>query len=232
MEQASDVSGDGSVIVGSMNDGNISYAWRWTQGSGINQVMGVGGGGFGPYISADASTIVGVADTLSISAIRWTQATGAQPLGPVTGLPLSNGGAFVGYGVSSNGSLVVGSSRALYSLSPPLETAVPFRWTQQTGSVGILENGQFYNPLSGTIATDVSADGAVMVGMVGVGSYIWTAQTGFQLLTSAVPAAGIGQPRISGDATTVVYKENLWTLSSGVRPLRDVLLDAGCDLTG
>ncbi len=233
LDAANDVSFNGSTIVGSMNDGSDGFAWRWTQGSGVQRVTGMGGSAtFGPFVSADGNSIVGRAEA-SLSARRWTQATGAQPLGPVTGLPFGNGSALLATAVSADGGVIVGSAQGIYTTTPQPQTAfLPFRWTQATGSGGVLDNGQFYLPNVGPVATDVSADGSIIVGAAGLGSFLWSAQTGFQILTNDVPPPGQSTPRISGDGSTVVYKWHFWTEADGLRPLTQALTDAGCNFTG
>lgn len=234
LDAASGVSSDGSTIVGSMNDGNLTYAWRWTQSSGIVQVPGVGGGAtFGPFVSADGSTIVGTGVGLSIGpAVRWTQMTGAQSLNPVTGLPFGDGSAVIAYGVSGNGAVVVGGARAFSSLSPQIVSAVPFRWTESTGSTGILDNGQFFGAPGGVGATDVSADGLVMVGIGQLGIFRWSVASGFQLLFNEAQPPGSGRPHVSGDGLTVLYGQRIWTLADGLQTLQTVLSDAGCNFSG
>ncbi len=231
LNPTSDVSGDGSIVVGYMNDGSDSRAFRWTQSTGIEVVPGIGGA-YGPFLSRDGTTIVGKTVGTSLSARRWTQATGAQPLGPLTGLPLGNGSALIGYGVSADGSVVVGTGEAVYQNSPTLTTAVPFRWTQATGSVGILNNGQFYNPQDGAGASSVSADGAVIVGYSGSSAWRWTAGSGFQTIVNPPPIAGSFLPSISGNGLTVVYREFIWTQTGGAQQLTDALTAAGCTFTG
>jgi len=233
LDAASDVSQDGTTIVGTMNNGVGTFAYRWTAGAGIQRVVGIGGGGsFGPFVSADGSTIVGTHEGSTLSARRWTQATGAQPLGPVTGLPFGNGSALLGYGVSSDGSVIVGPAEAVYQTSPFATTVTPFRWTAGGGAVGILDNGQFYNPLAGAGASSVSADGSVMVGYSGTTAWRWSSATGFQPLVTPPPIAGTFVPSISGDGATVAYREFLWTQTGGTQTLTDVLTSAGCTFTG
>ncbi len=89
-------------------------------------------------ISADGSVIVGRAD--GVGAMRWTEATGIVALGGTEAM-----------GVSGDGSVVAG-----YYGSPP----APFRWTADTGFVG-LENLPGF---PGGKATDVSADGSFLLG--------------------------------------------------------------------
>lgn len=214
-----------------MNDGVGVFAWRWNAASGVQRVVGVGGAP-GPYVSADGSMIVGTAEGTSLSAVRWTQSTGVQSLNPVTGLPFGNGSATTARGVSANGSVVVGAAFGTFQLNPPQQAATPYQWTQASGSVAILNNGQFYFPLSGAGATDISADGSAVVGNVGLGSFLWTAQSGYQLISNDVVPPGQGLPQISGDGTTLVYKWHFWTQSSGLQRVSDVLASAGCDYAG
>lgn len=234
MEQAGDVSGDGSVIVGGMNDGvSISTAWRWTAGTGIQRVAGIGAGSFGPFISSDGSTIVGRAEGMPLSAVRWTQATGVQSLNPVTGVPIGQGSALIANGVSADGSVVVGVASAIYITFPQtINIFAPYRWTQSTGSVAILDNGQFFNQTFGAGASDISADGSVIVGYAGLSMWRWTQQSGYQILTADVPPPGSGTPHVSGDGMTAVYGQRIWTLSAGPRSLDAVLTEAGCNFSG
>ncbi|MFO0831469.1 MAG: hypothetical protein U0637_06460 [Phycisphaerales bacterium] len=233
MEHANDVSGDGSVIVGGMNDGvSVSTAWRWTLGTGIQRVTGIGAGAFGPYVSSNGSTIVGRAEGTPLSAVRWTQATGVQSLNPVTGLPFGNGSTTIAYGVSGDGSVVVGVGLGTSSNTPPTLSSVPFRWTQLTGSVGVLNNGQFFGAPAGVGATDVSDDGAVMVGIGEAGVFRWNAVDGFQLLFNEAQPPGSGRPHVSGDGLTAVYGQRIWTQMGGLLSLNGVLTSAGCNFSG
>ncbi len=229
MLQANDVSGNGSIIVGSMQGQGGTAAWRWTQATSVQQVIGMGGT-FGPNISSDGSTIVGQSGG---GGARWTQATGTQPLGPVTGLPFGNGSTNVAYGVSANGSVIVGPASALYQVFPvPLDTIVPYRWTQATGAVGILNNGQFYNPTTGAGATSISDDGTRIAGISFRTAWLWSETAGFHTLVLNPPSIPGGfSPSISGDGNTVAYREFLWTQSSGTQLLTNVLTSAGCNFT-
>lgn len=232
---ATDVSGDGSVAVGSMNDGaGLTTSWRWQSGGSVERVVGIGGGlTFGPFVSADGSTIVGTQEGFPLSARRWTQATGAQSLNPVTGVPIGQGSALVARAVTANGSLVAGTATAIYTTVPqPLSAFLPFRWTQGTGSVGTLDNGQFYLPTIGAGASDLSADGSVMVGYVGAGTWRWTVADGFSLVLNPAATAGSFLPKVSGDGSTIAYRHLLWTVSDGEVPLTTALTSAGCNFTG
>ncbi len=229
---ASDVSGNGQVIVGYMNNASQSFAFRWTSATGVERVFGVRGA-FGPAVSADGSTIVGTAEGLSITqAVRWTQSTGTVPIGPITGLPISDGASRISLGVSANGSIVVGVGEAVYSTNPVLTTSVPFRWTQATGAIGLLDNGQFYLPQIGAAASDISADGSVVVGYAGAGVWRWTATSGFSLVLNPPATPGTFYPRVSADGSTIAYRHLLWTASGGEVSLTTALTSAGCNITG
>jgi hypothetical protein len=148
-------------------------------------------------------------------------------------LPFGNGGATVGYAVSADGSVIVGPASALYQANPPLGTITPFRWTQSTGAVGILNNGQIYNPLAGAGATSVSDDGVRIAGYSGSSAWLWTASAGYQTIVPNPPViGGTFNPTLSGDGNTLVYREFIWTQSSGTQLLTSVLTSAGCDFTG
>jgi probable HAF family extracellular repeat protein len=170
---ASAVSGDGSVVVGRgarqiCNRNGCSYffpAFRWTQSFGMVHVSI----GAATDISADASVIVGGVS----EAARWTEAGGVETLGDLPGGPISS----LAWGVSADGSVIVGQGNSDAG-------AEAFRWTQSAGMVGlgILLGFDFSR------AQDVSADGSVVVGSVGVGTntnagaFIWDAVHGMRNL--------------------------------------------------
>lgn len=193
----------------------------------------LGGATFGPSLSADGSTAVGTAEGLSISqAVRWTLATGTVNIGPITGLPISDGVSRISYGVSTDGGVVVGVGEAVYSTNPVQTTFLPFRWTQATGAVGLLDNGQFYLPQIGAGASDTSADGSVVVGYAGAGVWRWTAATGFSLVLNPPSTPGTFYPHVSSDGSTVAYRHLLWTATGGEVPLTTALTNAGCNFSG
>lgn len=193
---ASDVSGDGSVIVGDSDSGSGVRAFRWE--AGIMQDLGTLPGGTvssAAGVSADGSVIVGSSlnenDFIS-RAFRWTAAGGLEDLG-------SLGGDFTGAnGVSADGSVVVGSS----GTSDNVDRA--FRWTAASGMVdlGTLEGGEF------SFANDVSADGAVIVGQSerSGGDFIafrWSAAEGMQDL-GTLGGSFSSATAVSGDGGVIV----------------------------
>jgi len=158
-----DVSGDGSVVVGSTG----KEAFRWTQVSGIVGLGDLSGGGFGSNaqsVSADGSVIVGRSESkLGNEAFRWTAETGMVGLGDLVGGDFSS----IAYGVSADGSVVVGKG---YSASGSPSEA--FRWTAETGmeALGDLPGGRFISSAYG-----VSADGAAIVGSSSIGDDLYGA---------------------------------------------------------
>jgi probable HAF family extracellular repeat protein len=208
---ASDVSSDGSVVVGfSDTSGGAQHAFRWTQAGGMVDL----GAPAGPArssralgVSADGGVVVGDADFAEgggfrSAAFRWTQAGGFQDLGA-----LEAGFPAVATAVTADGAVVVGqASISIVVGNTSTNGTRAFRWTAATGLAAI-------EPLPGDLhstATGVSDDGRVVVGMS-------AAEAPFQ--REAVGILGGGR----------AFR---WTAATGVQDLRQVLADAGADMAG
>ncbi|HEX3601557.1 MAG TPA: PEP-CTERM sorting domain-containing protein [Lacipirellulaceae bacterium] len=148
-------------------------------------------------VSADGTTVVGVAETSTgnLRAFRWTTSTGVQELGPSD--PAVNS---FSQGVSSNGSVVVG---ATYGGSSGQNGA--FRWTSATGmqDLGLLSGG------ISALANGVSSDGSVVVGGASTSSNVslsfrWTAATGMQALPVQSGFASGSASGVSADGSVTV----------------------------
>ncbi len=180
-------------------------------------------------VSGDGSVVAGVSTSgLSPSfgeAFRWTETTGLVGLG---GLPGSGDPVSVPWGISADGEVVVG-----WALSENGREA--FRWTESEGMVGMgdLPGGYFDSS-----ATDVSADGSVIVGSAlnpSVTSFRWTAATGMVDLGKPAGALGSEAWGVSADGSVVVgdaalpgnIVPTIWDESHGMRNLVDVLVDLG-----
>ena len=110
------VSADGSVVVGwaTTSGDNFTNAFRWTQGTGMVDIDNVGGTNSAAVgVSADGSVVVGEAQFTggNYDAFRWTQDTGMVDLGNFGETNAStNGYASRAFGVSADGSTIVGNS--------------------------------------------------------------------------------------------------------------------------
>jgi probable HAF family extracellular repeat protein len=171
------VNADGAVIVGRGRSAAGNEAFRWEDGV----MVGLGdlpGGSFSSRaydVSADGSVIVGEGTSAASNpfpeAFIWTSETEIVGLGSLPGGPFSS----LARAVTPDGSIVVGWSNSSLGLEP-------FSWSAATGMVGLGLLGPDY----GCAATDVSADGSVIVGncirdggLVRVG-FIWDALNGMR----------------------------------------------------
>ncbi len=150
--EASGVSADGSVVVGSSGAEPTMRAFRWTRVGGLEGLgaLTAGGASQAYAVSADGAVVVGRAMTSSgWVAFRWDRAGGMQGLGVLAG---SN--ASVATAVSADGSAIVGVSSAVSRF-------YAFRWS----SGRMIDLGTLSGP--NTWATGVSGDGQAVVGYSG-----------------------------------------------------------------
>lgn len=116
-------------------------------------------------ISSDGSTIVGESQTdQGVAAFRWTQG-GGMSLVEGSGI---DGVRSVAYGVSENGSVIVGA----FQSSATEGNRQAFRWSTETGMVGL---GELSGGSGQSVAFGVSADGSVVVG-TNIAPNIWGLQ--------------------------------------------------------
>ncbi len=188
--RVSNISADGSVLVGSRQVGTDWEAVRWTRRTGL-----VGLGHLAGYknssaaaASQDGSVIVGFVDssTADRQAFRWTKSSGLVLLGTLPDESTSRA-----YDVSADGALVVGSSgnRAMV-------------WTAAEGMGSLPGVG------TSSAAHGVSGDGAVIVGATnsedydGLRAFRWTADCG---LVNITPEEDMGSEAfgVSADGCTV-----------------------------
>jgi probable HAF family extracellular repeat protein len=166
MATAAGVSGNGSVVVGWCNKGNMpaTQAFKWTANTGISGLGYLSGGShsWAFAISSDGAVIVGESGNDSggggNEAFRWTAASGMVGLGDLPGGEFSSDAR----GVSSDGKVIVGRASVT-------GRAKAFIWDVANGMIGVEDllaaNGvtniagwQLYH------ANGVSADGSVVVG--------------------------------------------------------------------
>ncbi len=226
--EALGISGDGATVVGSVRiqGGPAMGAFRWTAGGGmllLPHVSSLYGSGNATCASGDATFIAGYNLANGSQAVRWQ--AGAAPIS--LGLLPGSYGCY-STAISTNGSTVVGRCYFDWPSSSPVR---PFRWTQAQGM-------HFLSPLPTALlhqATDVSADGSVVVGWADsglVGSsavpFRWSEATGSVAL-DLLPGTSNGYAdAVSGDGSLVAGRCSnpdpayasvfLWTPQTGTRP--------------
>jgi uncharacterized membrane protein len=190
------MSADGSVVVGVW--GNEGPAWRWTAATGV---VDIGSVSQTVAVSRDGRTIVGTAkDANGIAyAAIWQNGKRWVTLPPPANARVQDGKSTVGYGVSADGSVIVG----LAYLNP--SRVEGFRYDAHSGTVplGTLTGGR-------SRASVVSADGNVVAGWDdltgrGTGKGFWYGTIwweGFQRLVH--PFNGIGQVEGINDSGSVL----------------------------
>jgi probable HAF family extracellular repeat protein len=169
--QANGASADGSVIVGESENGKGTRAFRWTSSDNTMRDLGVLPGGENSAasgVSADGNVVVG---TSGHRAFRWTADDDTMhDLGVPPGSAYS-----VANGVSADGRVVVGDG-----MSGDGENMYAFLWTAEGGMQLVsdwLAKAGVELPKDAilTMATGVSADGSVIVGIgkviVSIGKY-------------------------------------------------------------
>lgn len=234
--QALAVSHDGSVIVGIGKSANGSEAFRWTAADGMVGLGDFPGGLFNSEargVSADGSIVFGSGNSKvpgpGVPGFSWTTQGGltALPNFPIQGYDSTV------RAVSGDGTVVIGIS----------STAGPgagFRWTPTTGVAGL---GTFGGDAFATYAQDISTDGAVIVGWAvgfefGRHAFRWNANEGLVKLNEPAGKNYSSEAwAVSGDGSTIVghtYTPDpasgdvfYWTASTGMRSLRQLLLDRG-----
>ena len=204
---ASAVSADGKVVVGSSWSHTGSQPFRWTASEGMT-MLGESGG-WANAVSCDGSVIVG---TTGSQVFRWTTSKGIAELGGLPGSFFSEA-----YGVSADGSIIVGYSESS-------ERYEAFIWTADSG---MSEFEELSEPIQQSRAYDVSLDGSTVVGWRstddGMRAFRWTASGGMTGLADG------GEPMIeaygtSADGSVVVGRSEgeavRWTASDGTRPIQ------------
>ena len=184
-------------------------------------------------ISQDGTVAVGNATSASgVRVFRWTEATGMVDLGDIPGGTNSYERGNTCAGVSSDGSVVAGRGSSLDAV--PYEA---FRWTQETGMVGL---GSIIpgRPILFSTAYGISANGTVIVGgghpMAGLGDYEasrWTQETGMVGLGDFPDGIFSSVSRaVSADGTVIVgsgvgasgMEAFRWTEATGLVGLGDL----------
>jgi len=209
--RATNISADGSTVVGNGLSASAGQAFRWTAAGGMEALPIAGPATWSQAraVSADGSVVVGEllgpntngVGSLQSEAFRWSAADGTAPLGHLTG----GGFRSEALGVSADGSVVVGASDR--APTPGFvftnEQMEAFRWTQQGGMVGL---GLGQDPNGGTFAMAVSANGSIVVGQAITNSPSWPDKTTFKEAfrwTSSEGMVGLGHLTKAGPAVNI-----------------------------
>ena len=164
-------------------------------------------------VSADTSAVVGTSHSASgYQAFRWTEAGGMVGLGG-----LAPGASSHGYGLSADGSVVVG------------DASEAFHWTQGGGMVGLGGLPGSTSTSSGR-AYGASADGSVLAGSgqsaSDGGAWRWTQASGIVELGALPGDSWSGAVGVSHDGGVVVGRSGSeafrWTESGGMTGLGDL----------
>jgi uncharacterized membrane protein len=241
------VSGDGSTVVGVSG----TMAFRWTTGSGIQDLGKLAGASLAGAYAAnyDGSIIVGDSTKSQSRAFRWSQSSGMEALdvpsssGPY---PWSNTMAF---GISSNGLSISGygldtSFNSLKWGAPSYSLSVgqPGSLSWGTSGNGQVTVGALYDriykwstidgaqDLGDGYARGANYDGSVIVGSSGVNAFRWNESGGLQIIGSgeAISTSADGSIVVGYDSASAFA----WTTNDGRKNLSQYLSDLGVDVSG
>jgi uncharacterized membrane protein len=224
--RATDVSADGSIIIGTTLSRSRTGAFRWTSEDGMDVLTPqararLGTAGAPMVLAADGSTF----GTASIGrapsrAVRVRSDGRAEDLGALRNGP----GLSAVSAASSDGSIVVGQSM----------TANGWRAFRR-GQAGAIRPLGVLPGSNESFATACTPDGSVVVGQSG-SAFRWTAQRGMESL-GVLPGADESRAlAVSASGQTIVGQSAerafIWTQDYGMRDLREVLARRGTNLGG
>jgi uncharacterized membrane protein len=177
--------------------------------------------GFQPEgISSDGRLVYGrqfIESTNQSYPVMWTRETGIVTLG---NWQWAASNLEIGGDISSDGRVIVGGAR---SLVPPgqLNNIVPFRWTNEEGLQPFGDLPPLLTEWEDGYATDVSADGSVIVGRSRLEAFRWTAESGMFILPSVSGKTTGFQSAmsVSGDGKVIAgrYGEDVTSINSTFR---------------
>ncbi|MEO6014746.1 MAG: autotransporter domain-containing protein [Devosia sp.] len=199
---ANKISANGLVVVGQYQPGVNAHAYRW-DGTTLQDLGTLGGATSNASdVSADGAVVVGRSETTvnGTRPFRWS----GGPMVDLGSLGGISGGANA---VSADGAVVVGTSNLVNDI-----VGHAFRWTG-AGMVdlGTLGGADPFGDFS-SYATDVSADGTVVVGAstytIGqtnkLHAFRWTAGTGMVDLSPTLTGTSSSANAVSADGTVIV----------------------------
>lgn len=229
------ISADGTTVVGSSRSASDFEGFLWTAAQGMRTLGELSGGDVDFHlldVSGDGSTVVGARPSSSgFEAVRWDASDGVRGLGFLPG----GDGSGSAYAASADGSIIVGHSFALINGSSSSWATTAFVWDATNGMRDFQPDPYDETSLYPVNASDVSADGSVVVGSgestSGLGAFIWDAGNGLREL-GELPGGSYYSiaTGVSADGTTVVgesesaagYEAFLWDAERGLRGLGDL----------
>jgi probable HAF family extracellular repeat protein len=216
---ATDVTPDGSVIVGSSSPsgGSGSEAFRWENQTmvGLGHLPGDHPASFATAVSADGSVIVGLhSELVTELAVRWVD-------GVIESLGDLPGGSFYpssrARDVSADGRVVVGRGQSEIGYEA-------FRWEDGVMvGLGDLPGGHVYPDSE---ALSVSEDGSVIVGVgdsdSGDAAFLWTAEMGMTDLKNLLEIDyGLDLTDWTLEQAVGVSNDGLTIVGRGINPSGD-----------
>ncbi len=211
------MSRDGKVFGGRIREDrdDVTEAFIWSQETGILRLGRLLEGSLSEVsaLSFDGSVAVGRARVPQDHAFRWTAETGMVDLGDLPG-----GANFSWARAVSDDGVVVGGDSSSTRSGTSLTAAEAFRWTEETGLVGLGDippSDRFHSR-----ASVISGDGRLIGG---IGGYFYTLEEGWEQF-------GFSAKAISFDGTYMVGEGNfgqgvegfLWSTEEGFLPLGDL----------
>jgi probable HAF family extracellular repeat protein len=215
------VSHNGQFVLTKKASGDV---YRWSTATATQQSLGFNvGGGILSGVSNDGNAVAGYTSI----AFRWTTAGGMTNLGDLPGGNVSASA----WGMSADGSVIVGQSSSSASFASGASREEAFRWTAAGGMVGL---GDLPGGIFSSRAEAVSGDGSAVVGFSysanGVEAFRWTTASGTMTPLGDLPGGAYNSQAhvVSADGNVVAGHSSIvnfdeepfrWTAASGITGL-------------
>ena len=232
--QGTDISADGSVIVG-YDSVNSNEAYRWTAAGGMVGLGDLADGidySFASAVSADGSIVIGTSvigynqnNSFILKPFRWTVSTGMQLVAGLDGASA----------ISADGKVLAGMKYTAY----PTEFVAHRLTPTGVEALGELPGGGVLSN-----STAVSTDGTVVVGYsssnLGDEAFYWSQTTGMVGLgdlpggayqSYARSVSGNGKLVVGAASTSAGAEPFIWSALTGMLSLKDLMIAEGVDMT-
>jgi uncharacterized membrane protein len=215
------VSHNGQHVVVKKTSGEV---YRWSAASGLQTALGFStSAGLTRGVSDDGNVVAGYTSI----AYRWTAASGMVNLGDLPGGNVSASA----WGMSADGSVIVGQSSSAASFASGASRQEAFRWTAAGGMIPL---GDFAGGTFSSRAEGVSAGGATVVGFgsgaSGTEAFRWTTASSAMAPLGDLPGGAYNSQAhvVSGDGNVVAGHSSIvnfdeepfrWTAAGGIAGL-------------